>query len=885
MKIIDVKCFNGRNIYSHKPIIKSTIELENLFDTPTKSIQSFNENLILVLPGLSKHHCSLGYEGGFLERLKEGTYLAHVVEHITLELQGLIGYDVNYGQSRLLKFPSVYTVSFQFFNEKLALECLITAVNMVNSLIRGDMPDYSNIIKRLWKVDSESGLGPSTKAIFEEAKKRGIPVTRVGNESMLRLGYGKYTRYIEASLTDSPNCLSIDIAGNKHLTKSILSGHGLPVPFGDVAYTPTSAVVLADMVGYPVVVKPFDANQGKGVTLDIWDEETLIMAFEEAVKFSRAVIVESYISGRDYRLLVVGGKVVAGAERNPPFIVGDGLHSIRELVQMENENPLRGYGHEKPLTKINLDTSAARVLLKNGYDFDSIPSDGCRICLRENGNLSTGGTARDCTEEIHPINCAMAVKAAQLLGLDVAGIDITAPDISKAIDESKGAIIEVNAAPGLRMHLFPSTGKARNVAGEIVDMLYPCDSRSDIPIVSITGTNGKTTVARLVSHTLALDGRTVGLTSTSGIYIGCECISKGDDTGPVGAQTVLSDKRVEMAVLETARGGLIRRGLGYDLADVGVVLNVNEDHLGLDGVDTLEDLAQVKALVVEAVKKDGYAVLNADDIMTPFMLERIRCKTILFTMEPSGSLVKMHAENGGRLAYIKGESIYIKDCENDIFVIKIDDIPITFNRKARCNIENSLAAVSALYALSVPLNIIRSGLRSFKPDNEFNPGRFNMIDFNDFLVVLDYGHNPAAYSAVAQWMRGFQGMRFVGVIAMPGDRSDASIMKVGAICSKIFSHIYIKEDKDLRGREQGETAGILYNSVISGGFDSRHAEIMNSEAEAVERAILDAQEGDMIIVFYECYDEVMQVVMRMKSEIIDRNLGTKRLRLQRIALM
>ena len=866
MDILNIQCIKGKNIYSHKSVIKAILDLGGMYDTPTKSIAGFNTGLLELFPGFAGHYCSLGREGGFMERLEEGTYLAHVTEHIVLEIQNLIGYDVNYGKSRIFQSPSMYFIVFEYVNEKFAIESLISAVNIANSLIAGNMPEIKGILRHLEAVDAETGLGPSTKAIYEEAGKRGIPVTRFGNDSILQLGYGKYSRLVEASLTDKTNCISIDIAGNKHLTKQILSSHDIPVPYGDIAYTLQAALLSASHMGYPVVVKPFDANQGKGVALNIRDGEELTRAYREAVRFSKGVIVEKFISGKDYRILVVGGHVAAVSERIPPFVTGDGVHTVSELVALENENPLRGDDHEKQLTKIKLDGTAIQVLHRNGLDMDSVPLHGNAVFLRENGNLSTGGTARDCTDDIHPANCEIAVKAAELLGLDVAGVDMTIRDISIPVKRGEGAVIEVNAAPGLRMHLYPTEGSARNVTKDIIDMMYPEGEPSAIPIISITGTNGKTTVTRLISHVLALTGKTVGMTTTSGIFIGNQCISKGDNTGPVSAGMVLSDKRVEAAVLETARGGIVRKGLGYDMADVGVVVNISEDHLGIDGINTLEDLAFAKALVIEAVKKDGYAVLNADDEMTPLLLKRVNSKVILFTKCTDNLLVFKHVESRGKAVCVKDGSVYFDSVESENFIIKLEDVPITFNGKAECNVENSLAAISALYALNIPADFINAGLKTFKPDILTNPGRFNIINMGDFRVMLDYGHNPAGYNAVTGCMATIQAGRHVGVIGMPGDRSNKNIKEVGEICGQTFAQLYIKEDMDLRGRKPGEVADLLYDAAISTGMDRDCVEVIHSELKALETAILNAQQGDLIVVFYEDFEATLKLVESMKDE-------------------
>lgn len=868
MDILNVQCFPGRNVYSHKPVIKAHLDIGSLYDTPSRDIPEFNPFLLLTFPGLQNHFCSCGYKGGFVERLEEGTYLTHITEHLTLELQSMMGYEVYYGKSRLLKEPSVYSMIFEFKNEKLAIECLRAAVEVVDALIAGKKPDMDRILSALHKVCSETELGPSTRALFVEAKRRNIPVQRVCNEGILQFGYGKNARWMEASLTDTPNCISVDMAGNKQLTKELLSGYDIPVPPGDIAYTEQSAVKIASRIGYPVVVKPFDANQGKGVTLDIASGEEVSAAYREAIKFSRAVIVERFVKGNDYRILVVGDRISAVSERKPPFVTGDGKHTVKELIHKENCNPLRGQDHEKPLTKIKLDDIAMKVLGKIGMDENSVPEAGQRIYLRCNGNLSTGGTARDCTDEIHPDNAALAVKAAQILGLDVAGIDLTAEDISHSIKDGSGVVIEVNAAPGLRMHLYPTEGNARNVAADILDLLYPGGKPSTIPIISITGTNGKTTTTRLIAHTLGLAGLTVGMTTTSGVYVGNECILKGDNTGPASARMVLSDKNVEAAVLETARGGIIKRGLGYDLADVGVIVNIGEDHLGLDGAETVEDIAFVKSLVAEAVKEGGYAVLNAEDAMTPYVLSRIRCKLFLFSRDADNLLLLNHIRAGGSAMYIKSGVIHISHLGIEQNLVKVNEIPITMDGFAECNIENSLAAASALYAAGVGPSVIRNGLTTFLPDMVSNPGRFNIFDMGSFKVMLDYGHNPAGFKAVIDSIGKLNASRYIGVIGMPGDRTDKSIREGGVVCGSWFSRIYVKEDRDLRGRKPGEVAALLYEGVMEAGQKREHVSMIHSELEALKTAIMAAQPGDFIVMFYEEFEPALELVRKMQQGML-----------------
>jgi len=843
------------------------IDLEDIYNTPTKDIDGFNDKLVNAFPGLKKHYCSLGMEGGFIRRLKEGTYTAHVIEHLILELQSMTGYDVYFGRTRLLKEPSTYYIVYEYMNEKLGIECGRASVNIIDSFIRGKEVDIAAVLNDLKKTAVESEMGPSTKAIYVEAKKRGIPVLRLGSDSLIQLGYGKYSRLIEASLTDATSCVSVDIAGNKQLTKQILKDNNIPVPCGDIAYTEQSAIALAEYIGYPVVVKPYDGNQGKGVALNLSSREQVRVAYFEAIKFSKAVIVEKYVKGKDYRVLVVGEKVSAVSERKPPYVIGDGIHTIKELVEAENNNDLRGEDHEKPLTKIHLDSVAKLSLSRRGIDENYIPAPNEEVYLRDNGNLSTGGTARDCSKEIHPYNAYLAVKAARLVGLDIAGIDITAEDISVPICNGSGAIIEINAAPGLRMHLYPTEGQPNNVAADILDMMFPKGKPCSIPIVSITGTNGKTTTTRLVRHVLMLTGKKVGMTSTSGIYIGDECVQKGDNTGPVSARIVLSNKEVEAAVLETARGGIIRKGLGYEEADVGVITNITEDHLGIDDINTLEDLAFVKSLVIEAVKPNGYAVLNADDEMTRTVIKRASCNIILFSKNRDNLLVLEHIKGGGKAVYINKNTIFIHDNGNDIPLIAVDDIPITIGGILECNVENSLAAISALYSLNVPVNIIQTGLRTFKPDLRTNPGRFNIFDMGDFKVMLDYGHNPAGYRAVTDYVKKINASRLVGILGMPGDRMDRHIEEVGELCSKVFSKVYIKEDDDLRGRDAGEVADILYNALIKGGMSKGNIEVIYSEQKALEAALYDAQPGDLIVMFYEKFEPALEIVEKFKEEL------------------
>lgn len=848
IKICDAQIFAGRNIYSHRPMMKIIADIGDLYDTPTKDIPGFNEKLLCAFPGLKTNCCGLGYPGGFLEKLNSGTYLAHVLEHVTLEMQYMLGYDVKYGKTRLLKEPSLYYLVYEYINEVCGLECGKAAVFILNAFINNEDIKIEELLDYLKKLSLEAELGPSTSAIVKEAKKRGIPVMRIGNESLVRLGYGKCSRIIESTLTDATPCIAADISCNKHLTKSILSENFIPVPYGKVVYSELSAVIAAKQIGFPVVLKPFDGNQGKGVFLNLNSEEEIKTAFKEANKFSAGILVEQYIKGNDYRILVVGNKVSAVSRRLPAMVTGDGVHTVSELVDMVNLDPLRGESHEKPLTKIKLDCVAKNLLKKNNMSVDSIPQKGQTVPLRANGNLSTGGTAIDCTDIIHPDNAQLAVLAAKAIGIDIAGIDIVTQNISESVLDNGGVVVEVNASPGIRMHIYPSAGKPRDVAKDIVDHMFPCAESYKFPLVSVTGTNGKTTTVRLIAHTLALTGKTVGMTSTSGTFIGGKCVYRGDHSGPRSARALLSNKSVDCAVLETARGGILREGLGYDLADVGIIMNIAEDHLGMDGTATLEDLAHVKSLVTESVKPGGYAVFNADDSMTPSLIDKTSANIILFSK--SGPI--RAPRNGRQIIRVYADDGFICiDDRNEIrSIVGISDIPITCLGKIECNIENSLAATAALYAMDIPDEIIARGLTTF----ENNSGRFNLFNLHGFRIMLDYGHNLPGFVEVVKACNAIGFTRLIGVLGMPGDRSDEAIRAAAKFCSSSFDRVYIKEDADRRGRAPGEVAKLFYDELIQNNFPSEDISIILNESQALDAAIADAKMDDFIVVFYEKLD-------------------------------
>jgi len=841
------------------------VDLEEYSNTPTCEIASFNKRLLEMLPGLNRHRCSRGYAGGFKERLEEGTYLAHVFEHIAIELQNAVGHDVWFGKARRVNGGNDYYVIYEYLNEDVGLAVGRIGLELINNLLEGKALDIHAKIAQLHNIAKKTDLGPSTLAIVEEAKLRGIPFMRIGNESILQLGYGKYQKRIEATITENTGCISVDIACDKVVTKQLLQEAGIPVPEGDIAYEPDLALSVAHDLGYPVVVKPNNGNQGRGVSLNITSDEEFTKAYLAASALSDKVIVERQIPGKNFRVLVVGGSVAAVAERIPVSITGDGIHSIRELIEIENTDPMRGDGHEKPLTKIKIDEHVKLMLNKQGINLDHIPSKGETVMVRENCNLSTGGKSVDKTDKIHPQVSMLAVRAADIIGLDVAGVDVMTADISKPLQSTGGAIIEVNAAPGIRMHHYPSRGKARNVARSIVDMLFPRGDQYSIPIVSITGTNGKTTIARMLSNILTISGYNVGCTTTGGIYINQKCILKGDTTGPSSARVVLSDRKVDIAVLETARGGIVRSGLGYDLADVGIVTNITGDHLGIDGINNLEELAYIKSLVVEAVRYDGYAVLNADDSITTAMAERIRSSIIYFSRRDDNMLVFKHINSGRTAVFVKDGTIVIAKSGKYYPVTGIDEVPCTMGGRLKHNIENTLAVVSGAFALSVPVGDIVKGLKTFYNDHQNNPGRFNIYNVGNFRVLVDYGHNPAGYRMVTDALTDLGAGRLVGIIGVPGDRLEQDMIEVGSICAGVFDKIYIKEDKDLRGRKQGEAAGYLFEGLKKRGFPQEQVEVEFDETKALWKAMRTAMPGDLIAVFYENLQPVLDTISRVSA--------------------
>ncbi|NLP40911.1 MAG: cyanophycin synthetase [Veillonellaceae bacterium] len=856
MEILTTRILEGPNIYSYRSVIWIKLDLAQYEDIPSKNIAGFNERLLEMLPGLAQHHCSRGKPGGFVERLLDGTYLAHIFEHTLLELQTLAGFEVKFGKTRSTGLPGIYDVVVGSRDGEVSRLAAKTALELIQAGLTQQYFNVEEAVAKLIALGEQRRLGPSTQAILTAAQARDIPAVVYTEENLLMLGYGHQRQLVWATLTGRTSAAAVDLACDKQLTKRILDENGILVPNGIVVKSAVEAVKALDLIGPKVVVKPLTGNQGKGVTVNINSAAEVELAFQGASQYDEQVLIEEYIPGMQYRFCVVNGKTVAASERIPAYVIGDGQHTVAQLVDIVNTDPARGDGHSKPLSKIKLDAVAITVLAKQNLTPQSIPDKTAVVRIRDNANISTGGTAIDVTDIVHPANCRLAERVARLIGLDVAGVDIVAKDITMPIGPDNGAVIEVNAAPGIRMHHYPSAGKPRNVAAQIIDYLFPNGSTGRIPLVAVTGTNGKTTVTRMIGHIWRQAGFNVGMTTTDGIYINDECIMEGDTTGPDSARIILSDPRVDTAVLETARGGIVRGGLAFDKCDIGIVTNITEDHLGQDGIETLSDLAYIKSLVIETVRPGGFALLNADDPYVNEMAERVQAEIVYFSVEPSNVIVRRHLGCGGRAFFVKDGVIYAASGAFARAILPVENIPVTLGGIALHNLQNAIIAAAACYCAKVPINYIRQGLSSFAQ----NPGRLNIMSVGDFRVCIDYGHNPAGYQALINTVRRMGAKRLIGVIAAPGDRRDDVTVNVGRIAGQGFDCIYIKEDSDLRGRKAGETAALLQRGVFEAGFADDKVAIILNEAEAVKAALKCAEPEDLIVVFYEKYQTVIDAL-------------------------
>jgi cyanophycin synthetase len=866
MKVLEIKATEGPNYWSvrRQQLIVMLLDLEELEEKPTNRIPHFYERIKAMMPTLWQHQCSEGIEGGFFERVKDGTWMGHVIEHIALELQALAGMRADFGRTRGAGQPGQYYVVFEYEDQESGRYTAEAAVRIADALINGQPYDLNSEIGTIRAIAARNKLGPSTASLVDEAKSRNIPVIRLDEDSLIQLGYGAAQRRIEATIASTTCGISVELAGCKSATKKLLRANYIPVPEGQKFSTESELKTICENLGFPLVIKPVDGNQGKGATTNIRDYDEALAAFKLAKGFSNHLIGEKFIQGVDFRVLIINFKFEAAALRTPARIIGDGVNTIAQLIHMANEDPRRGNDHENALTKIKIDEITTNFLSQQHLALDSIVPMRKEVLLRPTANLSTGGTAEDVTDQIHPANIKLFERVARIMNLNICGIDVMAPSIAEPIVENGGAIIEVNAAPGFRMHLNPTAGKPRNVAKPVIDMLFPGNANGRIPIMAITGTNGKTTTTRLLAHITKHAGYRVGYTTTDGIYIDGEMILEGDCTGPVSTKTVLQDSWVDMAVLECARGGILRGGLGFDQCDIGIITNIASDHLGMGGIDTVEKLAKVKSTVVESVKPDGYAILNADDPLVYAMHEKLNCNIALFSMNSDCRQLREHVGKGGLAAMYENDFITILKGKMIFRIGRASQVPITFGGAASFNIANVLAASLAAFVQKIHPRDILEALTSFIPCPETIPGRMNVFEFPDHKVIVDYAHNPHGVQSIAAFLKSIPATRKIGVITGVGDRRSEDITALANEAAKIFDEIVIRHDEDMRGRDTAELDQLLTEGIKQVDPEKKIT-VIDTEMHAVQEVLKNHVPGSVSVIFA---DNIQAVVAEVRKAYI-----------------
>ncbi len=867
MKILDIKAMSGPNYWSanrHKLIVM-LLDLEDLEQKPTDKIPGFRERLEQLMPSLYEHRCSEEVPGGFFSRVDEGTWMGHVIEHIALELQTLAGMDTGFGRTRETKDSGIYHVVFSYMEAKAGIYTAKAAVKIAQALVDGEPYDLAEDIQNLREFRENERLGPSTGSIVEEAIRRKIPYIRLNRHSLVQLGYGINQCRIQATVASTTSSIAVELACDKEETKNLLEASEIPVPRGRIIYDEEDLKACIDKIGYPIVTKPVNGNHGKGATTNIKNWEDAVEGLKAAKVYGRAVICEKFITGRDFRVLVINYKFVAAALRTPAAVIGDGKHTVQELIDIVNSDPRRGYGHEKVLTAIKVDGFTMDMLVKKGYTLETVIAKGEELWLKPTANLSTGGTATDVTDFVHPNNVFMCERIARIIGLDICGIDIMTDDLTVPITDNGGAVLEVNAAPGFRMHLDPTDGLPRNVAEPVIDMLYPPGSSARIPIIAVSGTNGKTTTTRLIAHIVKQMGYKVGYTTTDGVYIQNQLMMKGDCTGPVSAEFVLRDPTVNYAVLECAHGGILRAGQGFHNCDVAVVTNVAEDHMNLGGIDTIEKLAKVKAVAANTVFPNGYAILNADDDLVYKMHEGLKCHVAYFSLHEDSKRIKKHCAKGGLVAIYENGFITILKGGWKIRVEKVTNIPLTFSGMAEFNIANVLAATLAAYVQEFKTEDIRQALQTFVPSPALTPGRMNMFHFHDFSVMIDYAHNTHGFQAIGKFLASVNASEKVGIIAGIGDRRDEDIRSLGEVAAKIFDEIIIRQDKNLRGRTENEILELMKEG-ISSVDPNKKITVIRKESEAIDYAFAHAKKDSFIVITSDVIPDALEQVKAYKAK-------------------
>lgn len=861
MKILKIQALRGPNIWSvqRKKLIQMRLDLEEMEQFPTNKIEGFRERIEAMFPNMIEHRCSEGTRGGFFSRIERGTWMGHVIEHIALEIQTLAGMETGFGRTRETKTPGVYNVVFSYTEENVGLFAAESAVAIAEALIAGKPYDFDADIQKMREIRERVRLGPSTGSIVDEAVARDIPWIRLGTNSLVQLGYGVNQMRFQATITCKTSNIAVDIACNKEETKRMLDLASIPVAKGSICVDEEDLENTIKKIGYPIVLKPLDGNHGKGASINVVTWEDAVAGLAYAQKYSRRVIVEKFISGFDFRVLVIDNKLVAAAKRVPAHVVGNGKDSIQKLIEETNKDPRRGYGHENVLTEIDVDRDTLDLLEKLNYTVDSVPKNGEIVYLKSTANLSTGGTSVDVTDMMHPENIFLCERISRVIGLDICGIDIMAENLTQPLKENGGCILEVNAAPGFRMHLAPSEGLPRNVAAPVIDMLYPPGKPSRIPIISVTGTNGKTTTTRLLAHIVKNNGYKVGFTTSDGIYIQNHMMEKGDTTGPISAEYILKDPTVEFAVLETARGGILRAGLGFSRCDIGIITNIQEDHLGLSDIHTLDDLARVKATVVRSVKKDGWAILNAEDEQCLKIANELSCNIAYFSLDENNATAQKLSKEGKIVAVYENGYITIKKGEWKIRVERASHVPLTMGGKAKFMIANVLAASLAAYLQGFKIEDISLSLQTFIPSAAQTPGRMNIFEFKKFKVLIDFAHNPAGYRGVEEFLSSVEASKKIGIIAGVGDRRDEDIKECAMIAARMFDHIIIRQEKHLRGRTEDEIIGLIMEGIKESGKNPS-TEIIQKEVEAIKHAINSAEEGTFITALSDVVTNAIEIV-------------------------
>ena len=861
MKILKIQALRGPNLWSvkRKKLIQMRLDLEEMEQYPTDKIPSFRQRIEAMFPSMIEHRCSEGCRGGFFMRVERGTWMGHVIEHIALEIQTLAGMETGFGRTRETKTPGIYNVVFSYTEENVGLFAAESSVKIAEALIAGTDYDLEADLKKMREIRERVRLGPSTGSIVEEAVSRDIPWIRLGTNSLVQLGYGINQMRFQATITCNTSNIAVDIACDKELTKKMLSAASIPVADGDICVDEEDLEATISKIGYPIVLKPLDGNHGKGASINVKTWEHAVEGLAYAQKYSRRVIVEKFVTGFDFRVLIIDNKLVAAAKRVPAHVVGDGIHTIKQLIDITNQDPRRGYGHENVLTQIEIDRDSEDLLEKYGYTLETVVVKDAIVYLKSTANLSTGGTSVDVTELMHPENIFLCERISRVIGLDICGVDIMAENLTQPLKENGGCILEVNAAPGFRMHLAPSEGLPRNVAAPVIDMLYPPGKPSRIPIIAVTGTNGKTTTTRLIAHIVKNNGFNVGFTTSDGIYIQNHMMEKGDTTGPISAEYILKDPTVEFAVLETARGGILRSGLGFGRCDIAVITNIAADHLGISDIDTLEDLARVKSVVVKSVKKDGWAILNADDEHCIKIGESLDCQVAYFSLNEENLFVKQLSKEGKIVAVYENGFITIKKGEWKIRVEKATHVPLTLNGKARFMISNVLAATLASYIWGFKTDDISLSLKTFIPSVAQTPGRMNIFEFRKFKVLIDFAHNPAGYIGIEDYLQNIEATKKIGIISGVGDRRDEDIKECGLIASRMFDHIIIRQERHLRGRSEQEIIDLILEGIKESNVATTY-EIIPLETEAIKHAIDNAEPGSFITALSDVVANAIDIV-------------------------